>query len=274
MAPWKHGGLDDGKLRLGVMEAEDVGEVAELFASSFPPFTVAEDGNDWENAALRGVATISKAYDAAEYGLSLRGRCGARLQDARLDKGDDPGSVVLAVGAPEVVAAVEIRLRDVDPDGPNPLPIFDHIQRTTARARGSKPLLATPRPYISNVCVSPAYRRRGIAKVLLAASEFLVGPDVWGYDAVFLHVHQSNPPALALYQDASGYHIINHPPPRRDDEPSSGDPLLFLYKPLRPDAPEPEVLRQRWAEERSRLRRRVLTAEDLGATLAKFRSVL
>ena len=32
------------------------------------------------------------------------------------------------------------------------------------------------------------------------AAEHLAGPSGWGYDSVFLHVHEENPAALGLYE--------------------------------------------------------------------------
>ena len=52
---------------------------------------------------------------------------------------------------------------------------------------------------MSNVAVSPRWRRRGIAELLVKEIERLVRIE-WGYDDVYLYVEQRNKPAVRLYQ--------------------------------------------------------------------------
>eukprot|EP00635_Sarcinochrysidales_sp_CCMP3193_P001399 CAMPEP_0118898818 /NCGR_PEP_ID=MMETSP1166-20130328/5652_1 /TAXON_ID=1104430 /ORGANISM="Chrysoreinhardia sp, Strain CCMP3193" /LENGTH=292 /DNA_ID=CAMNT_0006837935 /DNA_START=33 /DNA_END=911 /DNA_ORIENTATION=- len=231
-------------LVLGVMEPRDGSAVARVIAESFASVVVkAEGALTWERAALRGLEAAAKSYEVAEYAVGLGLRCGDRRPDS-IQVPDDPSSVVLAVGrqaTADVVAAVELRLRDVDGVSPSPLPALDKLMRALLPTT-PKPVLATPRPYISNLCVSTRCRRRGVAAALLSAAEFLVGPDVWGYDSVFLHVQKTNDAAKGLYSRADYVPIAY--------EASDADPLIFQYKPLRPDAPKLDDLRRRLSEQR------------------------
>ena len=164
---------------------------------------------------------------------------------------------VIAVGrcgTPDAVAGIELRLREVDGCAPSPLLSLENMRRAVDRPR---PVLASPRPYVSNLCVSKRCRRRGVAKALLSAAEFLSGPDVWGYDSLFIHVQKENEAALDLYTQA-GYKPITC----TDDDV----PLIYLYKPLRPDAPTLDMLQQALLEQDStdkKTRRRRLQQEPM-----------
>tara|TARA_B110000971_G_scaffold60026_1_gene61323 strand:- start:98 stop:460 length:363 start_codon:yes stop_codon:yes gene_type:complete len=58
------------------------------------------------------------------------------------------------------------------------------------------------RPYLSNLCVSPKFRRRGLGKQLCQLCEQIAAEN-WNYDEIFLHVvedEDSPSAALKLYQ--------------------------------------------------------------------------
>jgi len=59
-------------------------------------------------------------------------------------------------------------------------------------------------PYIFNLAVHPQWRRRGVAKQLLHASEQIV--KQWGFSRLYMHVLEDNQPALRLY-DGVGYKL-------------------------------------------------------------------
>lgn len=63
-------------------------------------------------------------------------------------------------------------------------------------------LLPPKRAYVSNLAISMAYRRQGVAHQLLQASEKIALS--WGFHQVYLHVMADNPAARALYAQA-GY---------------------------------------------------------------------
>ena len=220
--------LDDDPLTLGLMESGDVGCVARLFADCFAPSVSVAYGGGFEDGALAAVAGAAKAYDVAEYAFGLRSRCGGRLSNpaSAFEDGADGGAVVLAVcrrSGAECVGAVEIRLRPADGAHPAPLPVAERLAGLFSPGPA-----APPRPYMSNVCVADRCRRRGLAKVLVSAAEH-VAAGLWSYDAAFLHVHEGNGPALALY-GACGYAPL-------DD--LYRPPLRFFYKRLADGAPSP-----------------------------------
>ena len=221
-------GTDADPVTLGLMEADDVACVSSLIADAFGGGIEVIDngGQSWEDKALRGVADVVKTYDSTEYALGLRARCGARLKKpARLTDPNDRGAVMLIAARPsgsECVAAVELRLRRADGAHPTPLPMLDAL-RDAFSAKSSAP----DRPYISNVCVADACRRRGVAQALMDAAEHLAGPSGWGYDSVFLHVHEENPAALGLYE-ALAYEKLD----ALDEAP-----LRYFYKRLSEYAP-------------------------------------
>ena len=223
--------LDEDPIVVGVMEARDVDGVARLLAASFTPSVVVEhsggDGSSWEDAALDAVASAAKVYDVAEYAFGLRARCGARLKKPEaLGAATEDGDAVVLDAARrtggECVAAVEVRLKDADGAHPTPLPAFDRLAGLLKRRSA-----APPRPYVSNVCVAERCRRRGLGSALDVAAEHLAGPAGWGYDSVFLHVHEENPAALGLYE-ALAYEKL---------EALDEAPLRYFYKRLSEYAP-------------------------------------
>jgi ribosomal protein S18 acetylase RimI-like enzyme len=78
-------------------------------------------------------------------------------------------------------------------------------------------------PYVSNVLVDPAYRRRGIGGALMAGCEAQV--RAWGYSQVYLHVDIECEDALSLYR-RRGYtavrDVVHH-------TPWSGDQVYLKY---------------------------------------------
>ncbi len=65
-------------------------------------------------------------------------------------------------------------------------------------------LFGSSYPYIANLAVSPAYRRRGLARQLLQCCEPTV--KQWGYREIYLHVLENNEQAIALYRSC-GYRL-------------------------------------------------------------------
>ena len=221
-------GTDADPITLGLMEADDVAGVSSLIADAFGGGIEVIDngGQSWEDKALRGVADVVKTYDSTEYALGLRARCGARLKKpTRITDPNDRGAVMLIAARPsgtECVAAVELRLRRADGAHPTPLPMLDALRDAFSAKSG-----APDRPYISNVCVADSCRRRGVAQALMDAAEHLAGPSGWGYDSVFLHVHEENPAALGLYE------MLKYEKLDALDEA----PLRYFYKRLSEYAP-------------------------------------
>lgn len=70
--------------------------------------------------------------------------------------------------------------------------------RIRAPGAKTKPGVAS-KPYVLNLCVDPAYRRRGLARKLMGISERLMC-DIWGDSEVSLHVEDDQIAANELYE--------------------------------------------------------------------------
>lgn len=66
-------------------------------------------------------------------------------------------------------------------------------------------LMGGKNPYISNLAVTPAYRRQGIARKLLLKCEQIA--HNWGYQKICLHVLADNYQAQQLYY-SKGYRLV------------------------------------------------------------------
>ncbi len=84
---------------------------------------------------------------------------------------------------------------------------------------GGRVELVDMRPLLSGLAVSPAYRRRGIAKRLCAEAE--AAAREWGYDEVLLKVDQTNARAIRLYRKL-GYRKVGTDDDAERPEASSG----------------------------------------------------
>lgn len=65
-----------------------------------------------------------------------------------------------------------------------------------------------PRPYLSDLAVLPAYRRKGIAQALIHECE--TEAKLWGKDELYLRVERKNDGALDMYRNKLGYEALDH----------------------------------------------------------------
>ena len=95
-----------------------------------------------------------------------------------------------------------------------------------------------PRPYLSDLCVHPDYRRLGVARALIRACESFCVQQQQPQPQLYIRVKASNVAAVAMY-DSMGYESIPNP-----DDPGE-ESILILCKNLT-CAPkhEPEVERR------------------------------
>lgn len=92
----------------------------------------------------------------------------------------------------------------IDPDGPvDYSPIVGTVEMTLKiPSLGQE--ISTRCLYLSNLAVSPLYRRQGIALKLLHRCEDIARE--WGFNDLYLHVLENNQPAKRLYFDR-GYRL-------------------------------------------------------------------
>lgn len=83
-----------------------------------------------------------------------------------------------------------------------------------------------PRPYLSDLCIHPDFRRMGIAQTLVEFCERFCVNDLQKNE-LFIRVDRSNIPALGMYQKMGYQRIHNHP----DDIARSKD-IILLKKSL------------------------------------------
>ena len=77
-----------------------------------------------------------------------------------------------------------------------------------------------PRPYVSDLCISPQWRRKGIAKAIIQESE-KYSREVLRKEEIYIRVESNNQKALNLYESL-GYRQIHNP-----DSPKK---LIFLLR--------------------------------------------
>lgn len=92
-------------------------------------------------------------------------------------------------GSPEIVAVVEITLHN--PDG-RIIPLLDNPLRSS---------VAQPhdQPYLFNLIVADAHKKKGLGKLLCEVAHELVVTH-WRKEAMYLHVYKENIIATALYE--------------------------------------------------------------------------
>ncbi|PKI56365.1 hypothetical protein CRG98_023250 [Punica granatum] len=78
--------------------------------------------------------------------------------------------------------------------------------------------------YISNVAVREKFRRRGIAKRLIAKAE--AQARAWGCRSIALHCDLNNPGALKLYRE-QGFKCINVPEGAKWPQPKTSPDIKF-----------------------------------------------
>lgn len=68
---------------------------------------------------------------------------------------------------------------------------------------GRWPLAGDKRAYLTNVCVTPGARRRGVAQELMRAALTIGAAE--GLEHTYVHVQASNVAAISLYRDRCGF---------------------------------------------------------------------
>ena len=159
----------------------------------------------------RCLALVSQVFQVEEGELEsvkkgIAGRLGARRSLVGLDAASPrpllarpavPGSterpdlgLVLALERLDEPTGAFIGLVD--------LSLWPDDGRIRAPGAKTKPGVAS-KPYVLNLCVDPSYRRRGLARKLMAISERLL-TDIWGDSEACLHVEDDQIAANDLYE--------------------------------------------------------------------------
>eukprot|EP00232_Nephroselmis_pyriformis_P021722 CAMPEP_0182869876 /NCGR_PEP_ID=MMETSP0034_2-20130328/10189_1 /TAXON_ID=156128 /ORGANISM="Nephroselmis pyriformis, Strain CCMP717" /LENGTH=304 /DNA_ID=CAMNT_0025002357 /DNA_START=79 /DNA_END=990 /DNA_ORIENTATION=- len=155
-----------------LLRGGQLGEAASLLVEGL----YLDGRNELDAGQLRGLSRAQQKDLQARFS----GRGG--LEGCVLGLRDDATGAVAAAAA---VGVVPFRGKDA-------LLSLDDLSPAVARAEG-----VVLRPVVSNLVVSPAQRRRGLGKVLMAACEEEAAE--WGYDEAWLLVESGNRKARSLY---------------------------------------------------------------------------
>ncbi|GAB4824066.1 hypothetical protein N2152v2_011112 [Parachlorella kessleri] len=116
------------------------------------------------------------------------------------------------LGQPPLGILLVVRLSPTDasllPEGQESRLIATVALSFARRTREEFPSLQPPddAAYLSNMAVDPAFRRQGIARLLLQASEELCAAR--GFREIYLHARLGDDPAVQLYESA-GYALVD-----------------------------------------------------------------
>ena len=218
-------------------EEDDLSDVSNFIVQSFgaDAINLSQDFNAVEQFLLQPVAGFLNGYSGlaayAEVLTGLRQRLRTRLQHPSVDPPKLSGleskaqvreasqaALVFVMAQPKkdgdsghtVVASVELRLELTDGKIPFSLPWLDRAERRFASLIGwskDKHASADLQPYLSSLCVDPAFRNRGLGRALVHCCED-VARMCWGYDRLYLHVDPDNTAAVRLYE-SEGYYQVN-----------------------------------------------------------------
>ena len=113
----------------------------------------------------------------------------------------------------DVIASIELRLQPCDAKIPFSIPWLDRVERRVGSIIGLGKVDNESggndlQPYLSNLCVDEKFRGQKIGRGLVRCVENIAKTS-WGYNRMYLHVDEDNPPALNLYK-SEGYRDVGH----------------------------------------------------------------
>ena len=193
-----------------LLETSDLRAASELALECFytPRITLSLNGmSNTEKWVWGGIINFYGAVDKSDTRngnyLGMKSRSGNRLSRPSLSLTTDsfilvatPAGYQKGASPPELAAIVEICVEK--PGGKLAPPIANPFRQKVARD--------DEQPYLCNLCVGKAYRRRGLGRLICELAEELVQIH-WDRKIMYLHVEKSNTAAQALYL-GMGYQLV------------------------------------------------------------------
>ena len=95
--------------------------------------------------------------------------------------------------------------------------------------------LKIPRPYLSDLAIDPSHRRRGLARLLIEASEEFVqnlnsDSKKPPFEELWIRVASDNDAALGLYRDKLGYTITDWSTGEEEKNAGNNEPEIFMLR--------------------------------------------
>lgn len=193
-----------------LLETSDLKEASELALECFysPRITLSLEGMTGVEKWLWGgitnlYSTVDKSDTRNGNYLGMKSRSGNRLSAPSFKLTSDsfilaatPAGQEYSKVPAEIAAIVEICIEM--PGGKLAPPIANPFRPKTVKEEDQ--------PYLCNLCVGKAYRRRGLGRLICELSEELVQIH-WKRKEMYLHVEQSNIAAQKLYL-GMGYELV------------------------------------------------------------------
>jgi ribosomal protein S18 acetylase RimI-like enzyme len=191
---------------IGLLTEDDLESAVDLSMECFyvPRVNIKLDNmNPLEKKIWGGVFGVFNRVEESDQRLShmigYRSRAGNRISKPNLDPNSD--SFLLAArtrGSSHLAALVEVSIEPVDGKlgAPWKFPFRPEPKDTDE-------------PYLCNLCVARANRRKGLGRIMCAICEDIVR-DLWDKQIMYLHVEKRNLAAQALYA-SMGYEAAQSP---------------------------------------------------------------
>lgn len=220
-----------GEFQAVLPEQEDLERLARLLVESFmklwkpwllPPSLgyVADLWNSWFLSVQRTLAVLNIKETIARRLKSPS----VKLPRGFQIEGHSLGVMLVPTGSPDGPPAAFFELFLMPPDGRRP---DDPEAQFWPLLRQERPRLFWE-PYLSNLCVSPAYRRKGLGRATTALAERVVR-EVWGKEWLYLHADID---AVDFYW-ACGYETNEAFDPLAEPQSGTDRDIIYMRKSLK-----------------------------------------
>jgi len=187
------------QLRVGTVESADLGPCTDVLVECFYKDALtlaAEEFTEEEMEQLRPALSAVNGYLAFISRVILsettRQRVGKRLKAGGTGLEPRGSALMLAaqdVSSRKIVAIAELSTQPRDGKVPGDLRL--------PRLPG-QPARDLETAYVSNLCVTASWRKRGVARAMLRICEDAA--RAWGYDEVYLHAATRDTPLISMYE--------------------------------------------------------------------------